>query len=215
MDLKAAIEALYDEFKRPMPRRVDGCPCCWAHKDNAALTQKPLRTLTTTDLFGYIGSVFLTAGSLGDFKYFLPRIFELVSEADSTLYLDVEIALGKLAYGEWRHWPVSEQKAVAQFLDAWFDAVATGTEAPDDGIYYSPEIESLLCGLAHADAALAPYLERLLETPLAIDALYYANANRVEDKGRLQNAFWENRREAEAEVVAFLRSETVEAVLLR
>jgi hypothetical protein len=195
-------------------RHIDGCPCCWEKKDHGTLTQKPLKTLTVSDLSGYLGSVFLTAGGLGDFKYFLPRIFELAA-TDPEACLDVEISLRNLSRAEWQTWPVWERETMQSFIDAWFDAVTTRMQAPDDGIYYRTEIEGLLCGLAQADIALAPYLRRLLENPLAVDALYYANENRIEDKGRLQNAFWKDRREAEAEVVAFLKSEAVETVLLR
>ncbi|MBP2160375.1 MULTISPECIES: hypothetical protein [Asticcacaulis] len=213
--LTAAIEALYAEFKRPQPRRIDGCPCCWDESDYVPLTTTPLRALTDQQLSNYSASVFLTAGGLGDYKYFLPRVFELaVTEKD--WWPDTEVVLGKLKLAEWQYWPEDEHRVVQTFVDAWFDALATQAAPPEDGIYYCPPIDGLLCGMAWAGIGLEPYLKRLLDHPAALADLYYSNAQTMSDKDRLFSGFWDDVDPAVITgVKAYLRSDAVLDALTR
>lgn len=212
--LISAVDGLYAAFKRKPPPRIDGCPCCIDKHDIDGLISTPLRAVTERQLSSYATSLFLTVGGLGDFKYFLPRIFE-VSATDSSWWPDIEIVLGKLALAEWRMWPADEQRAVQAFLDAWFEAVARTATPPDDGTYYSGSIDELVCGLGRSGVALGPYLTRLLDYPLALAELYHSNAEALTND-RLSDAFWEDADPAAmAEVVAFLRSDAVMDLLTR
>ena len=212
--LSAAIEALYVTFKRPHPRGIDACPCCWKVRDTQVLTETPLRALTDDQLGSYAASVFLTAGGLGDYKYFLPRIFELA--VSKTGYPSVEILLGKLKLAEWKYWPIDEHRAVQAFVDALFEAEVTQAVRSDDGYYYTSSVDELVCGMARAEIALEPYLKRLLDHPAALADLYYSNAETMSDKDSLFSGFWDDVDPAViAGVKALLRSDAVLDVLTR
>jgi hypothetical protein len=211
--LTAAIEALYVTFKRPHPSRVDGCPCCWKDKENQALMVTPPREMTPDQLSRYSAKVFTTVGGLSDYKYFLPRIFELTAAESG--WPDTEIVLGKLKLAEWQYWPKEEHRAVQTFVDAWFEAEALAVK-PSDDEYYHSRIDELICGIAKTGIGLEPYLNRLLDHPLALADFYYSNAEMLSDKDRLSNAFWEDIDPVVvAGVKAFLRSDVVLDALTR
>jgi hypothetical protein len=213
--LIAAIEALYAEFKRPQPRRIDGCPCCWLEADYLPLITTPLRELTDQQLSSYSASVFLTAGGLGDYKYFLPRIFEL-AVTEKNWWPDTEIVLDKLRLAEWKYWPKDEHRAVQAFVDALFEAEVTQAVKSDDGYYYTSSVDELVCGMARAEIALEPYLKRLLDHPAALADLYYSNAETMSYKDSLFSGFWDDvDPDVVAGVIAFLRSDAVLDALTR
>ncbi|MFO1014521.1 MAG: hypothetical protein U1E50_12240 [Caulobacteraceae bacterium] len=101
---------LYATFAAPRPVRIDGCPCCIARKSLGPLHTRALRDLTGEDLGAYAFSLFHTVGAEVDFRYFLPRIFELTAEAPGA-YPGAEIAFHKLALAHWETWPKAERAA--------------------------------------------------------------------------------------------------------
>ena len=115
--LAEAVEGLYDVFSRyPLVPRVGGCPCCVSDSDEALLHSKPLRELTADDLWRYAFKALSTWGTEEDFKHFLPRLFELVAAGTT---IDEQL-FHKLVYARppWRQWPVQEQQAIEDYLDA-------------------------------------------------------------------------------------------------
>src|SRR5689334_9546778 len=91
----AALEALYRSFAAPVPVKIEGCPCCLDRKEVKTLHSKPLQEQSDEDLGPYTFSVFLTVGSVTDFRYFLPRIMEL-SAIVPDWWPSPEIVVGKL-----------------------------------------------------------------------------------------------------------------------
>ncbi len=84
--LQEAITRLYEAFSHESkPSVIDWCSCeACAPRDNVSvLISKPLRSLTPDELTHYASSAFLTAGSEADFKYYLPRILEILVIADN------------------------------------------------------------------------------------------------------------------------------------
>jgi hypothetical protein len=113
--LRLAIEELYATFAvYPLKARIAGCPCCVTEEDNTRLHAHPLRKLEREDLYEFCWSALLTWGDVEDFKYFLPRIFEL--KASGANVCDTFALLNKFEIGEWRTWPEREQQAVTRFL---------------------------------------------------------------------------------------------------
>ena len=120
-DFNAALEGLYHVFA-PYPFRanMECCiPHCFEQSEIDALGAKPLRLLEERELSSFACSLLLTCGEVEDFKHFLPRLFELTATSGLDL-TDAEIVIGKLGRAEWRTWPVLEQAAVNEFLDAWW-----------------------------------------------------------------------------------------------
>lgn len=118
-ELKIAIERLYDTFSSyPFNEKMEGCPCCVSSTDKEKIHTKPLRQLDGDDLSRYAFKAITTWGNTNDFKHYLPRIFELLSTTD--FIVDTFVVLGKLKYANWETWSTEEQKAINDFLMAWW-----------------------------------------------------------------------------------------------
>ncbi len=201
--LAVAIEELYKVFTDyPIAQKIDGCPCCASDEDKSNLHRKPLRGLMTDDLSRYAFKALTTWGTENDFKHFLPRLLELVTEADSIAHeIDVEVLFGKLHYADWKDWPEQERAAVRHYLMAlWLFVLSIPMEAV--------AIDEYLCAIGQAEDDLSSYLDawQNLKTDMAINHLieFVASKNSLY-KGRLTNAFWQGRREQMSQVVGWLR----------
>jgi hypothetical protein len=167
--LSDAREAVYRALAVPAPAVIEGCPCCISTGGVDVLLTTPLRKLSGQQLWPYVSGAFLTVGGEDDFRYLLPRIFD-ISVSDPANANDPEIVIGKLALANWRAWSAREQIVVEEFLDAWFESalVRDLTEA-DDG-WIGTEAESVLCGAARAELPLQRWLIRLND-PIAAPVL--------------------------------------------
>ena len=88
-------DEMYAAFaKYRHPRFLDGCPCCTSTEESASLLNTPLRKVTPARLDRYAFKATTTWGSLDDYRFFLPRIFELTRQG--SLLCDLEVTLGKL-----------------------------------------------------------------------------------------------------------------------
>ncbi|MFP1130556.1 hypothetical protein [Asticcacaulis sp. W401b] len=209
--LGQAIENLYEAFETPRPKHIDGCPCC-SDRKKVRNDHKPLRELAADDLGAYTVSLFLTVGSVVDFKYFLSRIFE-ISTTDEDWWPSVEIVLDKLRLGEWLKWPQFEKQAIQTFLDSWFQERLDDTTAEIDEFNLDQRLDDLLCGFSKAGIVLKPYLNRLSTYEKALKTVWHVNAGTLESHNRLSNAFWEADSKDANEVMAFLRSPEVQAIV--
>lgn len=121
-----AIENLYNVFSLyPLNLRMEGCPCCVTDGDKEQIHLKQLRQLNPEDLSRYTFKAMTTWGDTTDFKHFLPRILELMTEG--AFHIDISIITGKLEYGKWRDWPQNEQEAIIQFIWAWWSDIIRNT----------------------------------------------------------------------------------------
>src|SRR5262245_47745850 len=98
------------------PHDFPACQCCLTVEEKKTLLRIKREELSADDLMTYAADVFLTMGTVQDFKYFLPRILEL-SVTDQFTWPDPEVALAKLHLGEWEQWPETERAPVQQLLD--------------------------------------------------------------------------------------------------
>lgn len=116
-------ERLYRVFSRyPFPSDMEGCPCCVSDEHLRLLRSKPLRQLGGEELSRYVFKAMTTWGTEDDFKYYLPRIFELyISGWDG---IDTFLVLDKLLYGKWQKWPEEEQEAVRDYVLNWWGGFA-------------------------------------------------------------------------------------------
>lgn len=119
-NLQLAIERVYKTFATyPLRSKLDGCPCCVSERDQEAIHQKPLRLLTHDDLALYTFKAMTTWGDTFDFKHFLPRILELMTQAEFTT--DASLVLGN----DWHQWPVAEVNCITNFLMNWWTEGST------------------------------------------------------------------------------------------
>lgn len=118
MTLSEAIEGLYVAFaSRPRRESIDGCPHCVGTEDQARLARVPLRQLSSDQLSRFAFKAMTTWGEPQDYAHFLPRILEL-SAFGSALGLDLKFVAQKLSYGDWKSWPLHEQRAIREVYEA-------------------------------------------------------------------------------------------------
>jgi hypothetical protein len=120
-----AIEQLYSLFSHyPFPAGMQGCPCCVSNEHLLLLRSKPLRQLGDTELSRYAFKAMTTWGTEMDFKYYLPRLFELyLSGGDD---MNAFVLMDKLSYAGWHTWPPEEQEAIKLVLLNWWKKLANG-----------------------------------------------------------------------------------------
>ena len=186
--LADAIEKLYAAFADvPKPKLIEGCPCCIDSKNIDTLLSKPLREIPADELYSYAFSLFLTVGRESDFKYFLPRIYDVLT-TDSNFDLDPEIALRKLSYVQWQEWRQDKKLAIANFIESAFTSFVLRSQ-DNDFVSFHNDADVWLCAIAHTGIAIEPLLKRIEQHPQALVDLYEQNSKAL-IKGKLSNGFW-------------------------
>lgn len=110
---EAVVEKLYRVFARyPLPPRIEGCPCCVGPEREGALHRVPLRALREAELGFYAFKALSTFGTVADFKHFLPRIAELLTQGEPLGAADVGVIATKLARAGCTTWPDDERDAL-------------------------------------------------------------------------------------------------------
>lgn len=190
-ELLHAIENLYRTFKHHRPgAEFQSCSHCVSETKDVELKAKRLKELTCDDISRYAFKAMTTWGTVEDFKHFLPRIFELVATSEN-FPIEIEVAIGKLAYGKWRSWPDHEIAAIEQFLAAWWNATLSTPFSESTHTL----ADQVLCSLAMVVENLDPYLDhwdsrRDLETGLHLAAFVDWNFDSLYKKDRIDRAFW-------------------------
>jgi hypothetical protein len=187
--LHEAVEDLYTAFERPHPDRMTGCPCCTQPAKLDVLVRTPLRQLSVEQLRSYAAKAMTTVGDTDAFRYFWPRLAELsVTHSPSKYFVNVEVLLGKPAYGEWRRWPAAEQQATERFAAATILRLRDEVPAADD-------VDGWVCAAGQLLEDVTPLLDAALlaDTPAAnenLRAFYEWNQRDVVKRHSLHNAFW-------------------------
>jgi hypothetical protein len=162
--LQSAIEGLYETFSAyPLRNYTDPCTHCHQNPDEEKrLHAKPLRQFTHSDLARYASDALYTWGDENDFRHFLPRLFELVFEAEfnDIIFEDPESLFRRLDYATWSSWPVAEQQAVREFFSQSFQRILSIDPEHDS---WSVAYEWLIA-IAQAEPDLSAYLSLWLGT---------------------------------------------------
>ena len=122
------IQNIYSVFsKYQLNDKVTACYCdaCMTAEYSDYLHQIPLKDLTADALYVYIGCVGISEGDCNDFKYFLPRILELLykdteSDDSSDFYIFIWGVLERIDYAIWKE---EEQKIFLNFFKLYWDKV--------------------------------------------------------------------------------------------
>lgn len=117
---KAAIAALYEMTQGDRPRGpVDGCPCC-VSADEARALHGVARESAPGDAIGrFAFKAMTTWGEPRDFRWFLPRVLELMA-TEQVGALSLEIVAGKILSAGFAAWPEPERGAVRAAMAALF-----------------------------------------------------------------------------------------------
>jgi hypothetical protein len=148
MSLEQSIADVYRVFEKyPRPVQVAGPPINVSAEDVAKLSAAgPLQSMSASELNCYAFKALSTWGTLEDFKYYLPRLLELVR------LLGPELLLSKLTYAEWYTWQLDEREAIAQYLRALWQSMVLG-EYPS-----VMQVSAFLMGLGLEVVELEPFL---------------------------------------------------------
>ena len=197
--LKDAVNALYREFDAPAPDVIEGCPCCIDTRGTDALLNTPLRQISGEAIWRYVTGAFFTVGSERDFRYLMPRIFELGALSPNDVP-EQEIILNKLRLANWQAWKPTERASVDEFLDAWFDyALAQDISEVEDG-WFQRQAESVLCGIAIAGLSIGKWLAKLKEPSASL-----VLADLAERVPNGLTGFWEDAPRGMIELQAMLK----------
>jgi|SRR6185312_3074975 len=158
-ELQKSIETLYKTFARyPRPTDIEACPCgCTKPDATAHLVAFPLRELRFADMADFSFSAMTTQGSVNDFRYLLPRLFQGIAEEEYAY--NPEILFGKLEYGKWKTWPEDEIASIKTYMsELWHEGLNNFPMNERFPGFY--EIEPLLSCIAVTGVPLEPYLQR-------------------------------------------------------
>lgn len=191
-----AIFSAYSNYKR-----FEGCPCCFDNSQTERIIKTKLRNLSADDLSRYAESVFYTAGTINDFKYYLPRILEMCMK-DRFHWPDPEILLKKLNLADWTNWPETEFNPVKELIQRHF------TEIIKNDNYGEDVLDTWLCAIANSGIDIVPFVTELIENcpDEKYSAFIIQNAE-LFTKGKLSNAFWEDLEDIQTKVVSLLDCE--------
>ncbi|HEX2268276.1 MAG TPA: hypothetical protein VHH35_02005 [Pyrinomonadaceae bacterium] len=200
-----SIRLLYEVFADiRKPKDFPACECCLSDHQKRVLLNGELSKLSAEELDPYVIAVFLTTGSVADFKYFLPRILELAI-ADQFLW-SAESVLGKLPMAGWNEWPERERVAVLRVLQEEL------TRLLKDEDSCPSSIDGWICALGCCVSDITPYLDQLLAVKHHLLSFVESNFAELQD-GELANTFWSHAPENKARVLAWLNSAEVRRVL--
>jgi len=199
---------LYRVFsKYEKPDDFPACKCCISEEAKVVLLSRKLEDLNESELSEYAADVFLTVGTLRDFRYFLPRILEL-SVGEAFLWPYPQIVLRKLRLAGWAEWPEDERTAVLEVLQDKFEALILSSNA------HGQDINQWLCAIGQFVDDLNPYLDQILQADdERLSEIVEWNLSAF-TKGELGSSFWEPGSTNERRFLAWLNQQPrIKAIL--
>ena len=164
-ELNKAIENLYRVFQPYELRNdTDACTCHHTPEDERHIHRAPLNQLSCHDLRDYAMDAIYTWGTGNDFKHFIPRLFELLTQTSGHDFVDAATVFAKLTYeswcsSSWCTWPENEESAISNYFQALWDTVLDS--APEDLPYDGAH--GWIQAIAQAEHDLNKYLIRWLK----------------------------------------------------
>jgi hypothetical protein len=215
LELKTSVERLYGVFSSyTEPAHPTFCAHCITDAEDAVLHNKPLRKLSAEDLRRYSFKAISTWGTVEQFKYLLPRLFELVTYEG--FGYDPEILFKKPRYGDFPSWPEIEQQALHAYCDSlWRFSLAH--HPLNERLPVFVGIEDSICSIAQIVDDLSPLL-KLWESETTTATLHLAdfaaeNASTLLASGTLSNAFWNERPDQVKQVAEWFLSRDFATIL--
>ncbi len=203
-ELSFAVDGVYRAFSPvQQPSVIEGCPCCIDDKEVSVLLSKPLRKISPAEISSYASSVFLTVGSMADFRFYLPRILE-IAVTESMWWPDPEVIGASLASAGWLDWSEHEQQSIVQLFEIVFSQLIEDTGGSD--------LDSWLCAFSRSGLTLDPFLRKLTAHPDAVLRLYEWNAGKILE-GCLTSGFWDDAPAGVRELLAWFRTPSISAIV--
>jgi hypothetical protein len=162
--------------------------------------------LSAEDLSYYGAKALTTFGDEDDFKHFLPRLFEVISQGESSCYYGEEILIGKLEYAKWQNWNQIEKSAIENFFT---ELIRFASNFDKERAYLT---ETYLVGIANAVEDITPYLNLWLEE-ISLNKIITLNYFIFKSYYGMSNAFLAGRQNQRKQIKDWLISEEVVSIL--
>jgi hypothetical protein len=166
-ELSASLQRARDVFQRyKFKGRLEVCRCkvCVSPAVDQALARTPRDDMSAELLSEYTHSAHpWTDGVADEFRFLLPRYFELIVADDIPSQFGIECCLDRLRHAAYRqNWPQNEADVIDEFFLALFqDCLSSPIEfVGDDFEFYSSHerAEQILCMVANAGGDIHPLL---------------------------------------------------------
>jgi hypothetical protein len=108
---------LFSNYK--ITSKLDVCPCCVSEEEQAVLIKTPLENIPLEALSIYNNSATSEVININEFKYFLPRMLELIAELKFPSH-SVEITLSRIGYTSLENWLEAEVVFLRKFMESFF-----------------------------------------------------------------------------------------------
>ena len=157
-NLQSSIDGLYRVFARyPLNLRMEACSCCVDTRTFSDLFDGELRELEQSQLVHFASKAATTWGTVDDYRHFLPRILELMTqEVPLDFGLEPWLQARRLRYTRWFDWPIEEREAVEAFWRSWF--LVTVKAPPPTENYDGPWAEDLVQAIGVLGLSIKPML---------------------------------------------------------
>ncbi|MDI9312225.1 MAG: hypothetical protein QM535_18595 [Limnohabitans sp.] len=123
MELQEIIKNTFEIFNYSTPLEITNvCKVCCMCKDNTSkLISLPLREIPIDLITEYNDGAQALNFDMSEFKYFLPRYLELISEFKFTSAIDIALSLKNLNFDKDLFWNNSEEiKCINDFTEVFF-----------------------------------------------------------------------------------------------
>jgi hypothetical protein len=171
----------------PRPKTLDSCHCCHDAPEKVVLLNTGLKHLSGQPLENFIFSVFSTIGDEESFKYFLPRVLELVALGEFGDWCSLGLLGRKIAESNYQEWPDPLSNSVDSMLKIiWQEGFLKQEISDDTGLS-----TDLLCMIGNAVTDIQPYLDDLFKVP-SHAAIVWESEIESARSGKVFDVFWEN-----------------------
>lgn len=197
-ELDAAVQNLYTVFARYSAPTfpLDVClGCCVDEQVERELREWPLRTLTAHHFYQYNGSAKGPVQPVGEVKYLLPRLLELLAQG-AELHHSTELYLDRLGLCDPSAFTPGEREAIQRFALVHFRAGLEQWPIDSSSLFVGENAFSILLMWDIGGMDVSPLLAHWLSCDSEAATLHYIEASYWdfwESGGTFANAFADKR----------------------
>jgi len=129
---QSAVDSLYSIFsKYQLNDKITGhyCSVCLDEEYNKFLHDRPLKELGPDSFLTYLSSIDIIDESCNDFKYFIPRLLEIIYETESHANYFFEQIWQTIAKANYHSWPDNEKTEINNFFtEYWHKVKSSGDQ---------------------------------------------------------------------------------------
>ena len=115
------IYSIFSKYKLTNPVIAHYCPVCLSEQDNTYFQTIPLHLLQPAYLSRYFSSAGILDGNHNDFKYFIPRILEIIyNDIDDGSFFFPQV-WDRLAEANYNQWEKKEVESINSLFQTYLE----------------------------------------------------------------------------------------------